>query len=117
MGNQNYVSHVYSGPQLSGHAYSNVYDNSVFGSENHINRHSNPCVNLGLHFNNQHEQFRTVNDWFMPRPEFPKFDGNPLNYTLFINGFERHVESKISDNKLLLCYLIQHCENTVKRKD
>ena len=116
MGNQNYASHVYSRPQLSSHAHSNVYDNSVFGSENPINRHSNPCVNVGSYFNNQPEQFRTVNDWFMPRPELPKFDGNPLNYTLFINGFEKHIESKISDNKLLLCYLIQHCENTVKEK-
>ena len=71
---------------------------------------------MGSHFNNQPEQFRTVNDWFMPRPELPKFDGNPLNYTFFINGFEKHIESKISDNKLLLCYLIQHCENTVKEK-
>ena len=52
----------------------------------------------------------------MPHPEFPKFDGNPLNYTLFINGFEKHIESKIIDNKLLLCYLIKHCENTVKEK-
>ena len=34
MGNQNYASHVYSRPQLSSHAHSNVYDNSVFGSEN-----------------------------------------------------------------------------------
>ena len=52
----------------------------------------------------------------MPRPELPKFNGNPLNYTFFINGFEKHIESKTSENKLLLYYLIQHCENTVKEK-
>ena len=47
----------------------------------------------------------------MPRPELLKCDGNPLNYTLFINGFEKHIESKISD-----IYLIQHCENRVNEK-
>ena len=87
---------------------------SVFGLENRINRYSDY---LGTHFYNQHEQFRTVNGWFMPRLEFSKFDGNPSNYTLFIISFERYVESKISDNKLHLCYLVQHCKNTVKRKD
>ena len=50
LGNQNYASHVYSGPQHSGHAHSNVYDNSIFSSENRINRHSNPCFNVGSHF-------------------------------------------------------------------
>ena len=31
-------------------------------------------------------------------------------------GFEKHIESKLINNKLLFCYLIQHCENTVKEK-
>ena len=72
--------------QHSRHPLSNVYDNLIFGTGNRNNRHFYPRDNLGPHFNNQQEQFRTVNVWFMPRPEFPKFDGNPLKIT-FVNGF------------------------------
>ena len=52
----------------------------------------------------------------MSRPEFTKLDGNPLNYILFTSGFEKNIKSKISDNKLLLCYLIQLCEKTGEEK-
>ena len=38
----------------------------------------------------------------MPHPEFSKFDGNPWSYFLFINGFKKHIEFKISNNKMLM---------------
>ena len=55
-------------------------------------------------------------DWLLSRPEFSKFDGDPLKFKTFMNNFERHVETKVESSKLRLCYLIQHCEKNVKEK-
>ena len=55
-------------------------------------------------------------DWLLPRPEFSKFDGDPLKFKTFMNNFERHVETKVGSSKLRLCYLIQHCEKNVQEK-
>ena len=104
------TSNAYSHPKHFSHAHSKVYSNSSFGRGNRGNHQSSPCDNSGPQLHDQQAQFITVNDWFMSSPEFPKFDSN------FINGFEKHIESKIRVNKLLLCYLIQYSENTVKEK-
>ena len=42
---------------------------------------------------------------FLPRPEFPKFSRDPLQYRTFITNFETHVESRIKDPKMLFCLL------------
>jgi len=56
------------------------------------------------------------NDTFLQRPEFSKYNGNPLEYRTFMNNFKRHNVHKVRDPKMLLCYLLQHCEATVKDK-
>ena len=55
-------------------------------------------------------------DLFLPRPEFVKFDGNPLNFMTFKTNFEKHVKPKVRDSEMLFCYLLQHCESNVKEK-
>jgi len=60
--------------------------------------------------------FGFADDWLLPRPEFPKLDGDPLNYRTFINNFEKHIEATVRDNKMRLCYLIQNCEARAKQK-
>ena len=52
---------------------------------------------------------------FLPRPEFVKFDGSPLNFTTFKANFEKHVKLKMRDSEMLFCYLLQHCESNVKK--
>ena len=51
---------------------------------------------------------------FLPRPEFPKFSGDPLEYKAFMNNFETHIEPRVRDEKTLICLLLQHCSNDVK---
>ena len=58
----------------------------------------------------------TYDNLFLPRPEFPKFTGDPLEFKSFINNFETHVEPRVSDEKTLLCLLLQHCTKPVKDK-
>ena len=53
---------------------------------------------------------------FLPRPEFPKFSGDPLQYRTFITNFETHVESRIKDPKMLFCLLTQHCVDAVRKR-
>ena len=53
---------------------------------------------------------------FLPRPEFPKFSGDPLQYRTFITNFETHVESRIKDPKMLFCLLTQHCVDAVRER-
>ena len=55
-------------------------------------------------------------DLFLPRPDFLKFDGNPLNFMTFKTNFEKHVKPKVRDSEMLFCYLLQHCESNVKEK-
>jgi len=52
-------------------------------------------------------------DTFLPKPEFPKFNGNPLNYLTFINNFEKYIVPKVLDQKMLFCCLLQLCERPV----
>ena len=65
--------------------------------------HVTPCV-----FHND--------DLFLPRPEFVKFDGNPLNFITFKTNFEKHIKPKVRDSEMLFCYLLPHCESNVKEK-
>ena len=53
---------------------------------------------------------------FLPRPEFPKFSGDPLQYRTFITNFETHVESRIKDPKMLFCFFTQHCVDAVRER-
>ena len=53
---------------------------------------------------------------FLPRPEFPKYSGDPLEYSSFINNFETHVEPRVKDQKMLFCLLTQHCVNSVRER-
>ena len=55
-------------------------------------------------------------DRYLTRPELTKFNGNPLEYKTFMNNFERHIVPKVRDSKILLCYLLQQCEPSVKNK-
>ena len=51
---------------------------------------------------------------FLPRPEFPKFSGDPLEYKAFMSNFETHIEPRVRDEKTLICLLLQHCSKDVK---
>jgi len=107
-------SNANAGPQYFDRQQPYVYTNP--GPSFYGQRQTSSYVNPGPQFYDYQMQSRTIDDYFMPRPEFAKFDGNPLNYRIFINGFEKHIETKVSDGKLRLCYLIQHCEVKVKSK-
>ena len=50
-------------------------------------------------------------DLFLPRPEISKF-----SETLWsLSNFETHVESRLQDQRALLCLLVQHCTDPVKK--
>ena len=55
-------------------------------------------------------------DLFLLRIELSKFSGDPLEFKLFISNFETHVESRLQDQRALLCLLVQHCTDPVKEK-
>ena len=61
-----------------------------------------------------HDQPVYFDDRFVPKPELPKFDGNPLNYRNFMLNFETHIESRFRDPKILLCLLLQHCDRKIR---
>ena len=50
----------------------------------------------------------------LPKPEILTFNGNVLDYCKFIKIFETNVESKVTDNRLRLSYLIQYCAGEAK---
>ena len=50
----------------------------------------------------------------MPKRELLTFDGNPLNYWLFINNFEVNIARSVPDVETKLSYLIQHCTGKAK---
>ena len=58
--------------------------------------------------------YLSYDELFLPRPEFKKFNGNPLDFRLFITNFETHVEPRVHNKKMLFCFLLQHCEDNVK---
>ena len=50
----------------------------------------------------------------LPKPEILTFNDNVLDYCKFIKNFETNVESKVTDNRLRLSYLIQYCAGKAK---
>ena len=51
---------------------------------------------------------------FLPRPEFPKFKGNPFEFKSFLNNFETHLEPRVQDERTLFCLLLQHCNEDIQ---
>ena len=51
---------------------------------------------------------------FLPRPEFPKFSGDPLEFKSFINNFEIHIEPRIQDERMKFSLLLQHCDSSIR---
>ena len=58
----------------------------------------------------------SYDELFLPRPEFKKFNGNPLEFKSFIADFETHIEPRVIDNQMLFSLLLQHCEDKIKPK-
>ena len=52
----------------------------------------------------------------LPRPEFAKFSGDPLEFKNFLSNFETHVESRVTDQNTLFSLLVQHCTDPIKDK-
>ena len=50
----------------------------------------------------------------MPKRELLTFDGNPLNYWLFVNNFEVNITKRVPDAESRLAYLIQHCSGKAR---
>ena len=63
--------------------------------------------------NNTHQAY---DDRYLPRPEFTKFHGDPLEFKTFLNNFETHIVRKVRDPKILLCYLLQHCAPNIRER-
>ena len=51
---------------------------------------------------------------FLPRLEFSKFKGNPLEFNLFLNNFEIHLEPRVQDEQTLFCLLLQDCNEDIQ---
>lgn len=57
----------------------------------------------------------TLHEGFnLPKPELFTFSGKPTEYSKFVKNFETNIESKVSDDRLRLSYLIQYCEGEAK---
>ena len=63
-------------------------------------------------------QFKAVEvgDRFLPKPSVERFEGDPMDYWAFVNRFEVHVASRITDDDLRLAYVLQHCAKPVYEK-
>ena len=75
-----------------------------------IYSHVSPLLHPGVYNQNS----VNYDSLFLPRPEFPKFSGDPLEYKAFMNNFETHIEPRVRDEKTLICLLLQHCSKDVK---
>ena len=53
---------------------------------------------------------------FLPRPEFSKFNGKPLEFKSFLNNFEMHLELRVLDERTLFFLLLQHCSNNIQNQ-
>ena len=58
----------------------------------------------------------SYDELFLPRPDFTKFNGDPLEFQSFIANFETHIEPRVIDNQMLFSLLLQHCEDKIKPK-
>ncbi|XP_045209072.2 uncharacterized protein LOC123560989 [Mercenaria mercenaria] len=50
----------------------------------------------------------------LPKPELIKFNGNPADYCKFLSNFETNIETRVSDSRLRLNYLIQLCQGDAR---
>ena len=50
----------------------------------------------------------------MPKRELLTFDGNPLNYWLFVKNFKVNIAKRVPDAESRLEYLIQHCSGKAR---
>ena len=55
-----------------------------------------------------------VHDHPLPRPEIKCFDGDPLNYWLFVRSFDTHIAQRMSSDSAKLVYLLQHCTPKIR---
>ena len=60
--------------------------------------------------------YPAYDELFLPRLEFEKFNGNPLEFKSLITNFETHVEPRVQNKKMLFCLLSQHCAGKVRFK-
>ena len=59
---------------------------------------------------------QAINEGFsLPKIELTTFSGNPVEYIQFIRSFEGNIESRTSDPRKILSYLIQFCTGEAKR--
>ena len=57
----------------------------------------------------------TYDNMLLPRPELPKYSGDPLEFKAFISNLETHIEPRVKDQKMLFC-LSQHCLDPVRER-
>ena len=62
----------------------------------------------------QHQQRQLLDAIQLPVAQLPTFDGNPLNYYLFMRLFEANVERSTVDSGSRLARLIQYCTGKAK---
>ncbi|CAB4003044.1 Hypothetical predicted protein [Paramuricea clavata] len=69
-----------------------------------------PPIDLGNDRSDLKNLATTIRQGFvLPKPELPKFDGNPLQYWSFMRAFENNIERNTSDENEKLLYLMQYC--------
>ena len=101
------VAHSYNFNRLPA---SNPLGPPPSSADSPIYSHVSPLLYPGVYNQNS----VNYDSLFLPRPEFPKFSGNPLEYKAFMNNFETHIEPRVRDEKTLICLLLQHCSKDVK---
>ena len=60
--------------------------------------------------------YPTYDELFLPRPEFKRFNGDPLAYKAFISNFETHLEPRLNGQRMLFYLFLQHCESNARDK-
>ena len=101
------VAHSYNFNRLPA---SNPLGPPPSSADSPIYSHVSPLLYPGVYNQNS----VNYDSLFLPRPEFPKFSGDPLEYKAFMNNFETHIEPRVRDEKTLICLLLQHCSKDVK---
>ena len=101
------VAHSYNFNRLPA---SNPLGPPPSSADSPIHSHVSPLLYPGVYNQNS----VNYDSLFLPRPEFPKFSGDPLEYKAFMNNFETHIEPRVRDEKTLICLLLQHCSKDVK---
>jgi hypothetical protein len=75
-----------------------------------VNNESSPGLKVKNDHNDLQQLAMTIRQGFvLPKPDLPKFDGNPLNYWGFIRSFENTIERNTFNENEKLMYLLQYC--------